>query len=169
MRKAQFEVVGLLIIVILISLGVLFVVKFVLLSPPSTLKSSHVESQFASSFLNAFIETTSEDCHNQQMKGLIHDCASNDYAAYRILCNNLGTPLDSCDYLRTTANLILEETLIKDKRSFIFTISWDAGDKEYVHLEENVERCKTSSRIETKEIPLQVDSKDVFVRLELCN
>ncbi len=165
-KKAQFEVIGLLIIVILISLGILFVVKFIITKEPSDVGKAQVESQFAAGFLNSFLETTTEDCSRQQIKALIHDCISN-YPAFRVKCNNLGDPIDSCDYINQTAFRVLSKTLIQNNRAFIFYIT--DGTNTYVNINRSLERCAKSTRIETKSIPLQVNQDVVELFLRICN
>ncbi len=170
MKKAQFEVIGLLMIVILISLGVLFVIQFVIQGGNSDLKSSHVEAEFASSFLNAFIETTAEDCYEQQMKSLIHDFISvgHENHAFQVSCNNLGTPISSYRYVNQTAHQILDKTLFRNNRAFEFKISWDAGGLEYMNINQSLSRCKSSLREEIKKITLPVDGKNINIYLRLC-
>jgi hypothetical protein len=170
MKKAQFEVIGLLIIVILITLGVLFVVQFVVLREPSNVKQSHVESQFAASFLNSFLETTTDDCRGQTVKGLVHDCVDNP-PPLRLSCYDHGTipQPDSCMYLNKTAFTILNKTLIRLRRAFKFTIDWQDGDMQYVNINNSWEKCSTAERIESKSVHLRVSNKDVDLNLKICS
>ena len=170
MKKAQYEVIGLLMIVILISLGVLFVIQFQIGAEQSDLKVSHVEAEFASSFLNAFIETTAEDCYDQQIKSLIHDFVSAGHENYgsQVQCNNLGYPLPSFLYVNKTVYQLLSPTLLKQNRAFRFYISWDSGDLSYLEVSKNYEKCALSRRIESKRLTLPVEGKDINIYLELC-
>jgi len=57
MKKAQMEVIGLVIIVILILVGVLMFVRFVVLAPQSSQKTT-IESLEANNLLSALLKTT---------------------------------------------------------------------------------------------------------------
>jgi len=165
-RKAQFEVIGLLVIVILISLGILYVVQFVVLKAPSNIKSEQVESQFATGFINSFLETTTESCHNQQVKALVHDC-TNNHPSLRVQCVYKSEFIDSCEYLNVTAFKILNKTLIKNNRAFAFTIYDD--NSIFVNISQNFHRCAMAQRIESKASPLKVDNKEIELQLQICN
>jgi hypothetical protein len=164
-KKSQFEVIGLLVIVILVLLGVIYVVQFVVLKPVSNIRQTQTESQFAAGFLNAFLETTTESCHNQQVKSLVHDCVSNPELV-RIQCNKRGTLIDSCRYLNYTAFRILNQTLIKRNRAFKFYLT--DGSIEYFNINQSFQRCSLSERVESKSIPLQVEEKQVELFLKIC-
>ena len=52
-RKSQTEMMGLVIVVILITLALLFVVSFIVLRKPSTLKKEYTQSELAANTLYA--------------------------------------------------------------------------------------------------------------------
>lgn len=169
-KKAQFEVVGLLMIVILMSLGVLFVVQFVVLDEPSTIRQSHTDKQFATSFLNSFLETTTEDCNGQQIKALVHDCVKNQ-PSLRIKCYDNGTQPqpDSCQYVNKTAFIILNKTLIRRNAAFNFYIVDEEYGIYYANISHGLHRCPSSLRIESNRVPLQIDGRIISLYLSLCS
>ena len=72
-KKAQMEIMGLAIIVILVSLGLLFAVQFMLKAPPKQVQSAK-ESVLAANFLNTMLGTTT-DCNKRTVRELLQDCA----------------------------------------------------------------------------------------------
>ncbi len=75
-RKAQIEMVGLVVVVVLLTLGVFFVIKFIVLKQPSTTRQEFLFTQMASNTANALLKTQT-DCRGYDMTELIGDCAKN--------------------------------------------------------------------------------------------
>src|SRR3989338_1458543 len=84
--KAQMEIMGLTIVVILIAIGILFALRFSLSEDTSTLRQEVVESELGGKFLTALLSTTT-DCSLQNpitVSELFQDCA----VSQRILCSS---------------------------------------------------------------------------------
>ena len=107
MKRSQMEIMGLAIIVILISLGLLFYVRFVAFEDPKTPKDNYKPSALASNFLNTMLNTNSPDCTNTQFDTLFIDCSTHNYNGGNIPC---GDPY-SCEYLQTNVADLLEKSL----------------------------------------------------------
>lgn len=73
-NKAQMELMGLAIIIVLVALGMLFALYFMLSSPPSKATEKIRETIMAANFLNTMIRTTT-DCFDRDVKELLQDCA----------------------------------------------------------------------------------------------
>ena len=74
MSKAQTEIFGLVIIVILLAIGLLFAI--VILTKAPTREVERVkESVQAANFLNTMMGTTSQGCGKRSVRELIQDCA----------------------------------------------------------------------------------------------
>lgn len=98
MGKGQMEIMGLLVIVILITLGVLFAVRFVLLEPEGiSVRESYVETQLAVGTVNALRGVTADDCFGQSLESLYQDCAEGP----NIICQDdaMAGRSDSCTYV----------------------------------------------------------------------
>ncbi|MBU0471768.1 MAG: hypothetical protein KKF89_05220 [Nanoarchaeota archaeon] len=112
-RKAQMEIMGLLVIVILLTLGMFFVVSFKTQTPKRDIKTSYEDDQLASNFIITLLKTTS-DCTKYNMEELIQDCA----AEKRLRCSDM----DSCTYVNQTINDLLGKTFEKWGKKFRFEI-----------------------------------------------
>ncbi|MCK4521467.1 MAG: hypothetical protein KAU20_02755 [Nanoarchaeota archaeon] len=73
-RKAQMEIIGLTIIVILIAIGLLFAVRFIIFKQPESYKKDYVHSQMAANMLNTLLNTNT-DCHDVSITELLQDAA----------------------------------------------------------------------------------------------
>jgi len=153
MRKAQMEIMGLAIVIVLIMLGVLFVVQFMIQKPQKDIKASYTDAQLAANMLNAILKATARDCNNQVITTLFQDCASGP----TIICNDgINT---SCTYLNYTIKDLFDKTLVKWRKKHRFTASktpvvvgW--GD------------C--SGERESKSSPIQTDVGTIIIRLDIC-
>jgi hypothetical protein len=99
-KKSQFEILGLAIVIILITLGILFVIRFVVLKEPSKLRYDYTRTEMASNMLNTLLRTDT-DCKRKSMTELFQDCASYN----RIECEYDGIPMNSCEYLNYTSSV----------------------------------------------------------------
>ncbi len=104
-RKAQLEIMGLAIVVILISLIMLFVVRFVVLKEPKEYRKDYAEFDVSYSFVNTIINTNAPDCFDLSFTELFKDCESS-----HIVNCGFSYP-DSCDYIEDKVGDILSQTL----------------------------------------------------------
>ena len=102
MAKGQTEIMGLIVIVVLVTLGMFFMVSFQSQEKQPDIKTNYQDDQLASNFLLTFLKTNS-DCRNYNMEDLIQDCATDQV----ITCRGL----DSCQYINITSEYLLNETL----------------------------------------------------------
>jgi len=102
-KKAQLEIFGLMIVIVLVMLGIFFAIKFVLLDPAPTLKQDYNRVQLSSNFGVALLQSSSDDCRGIDFSELITDCAE----FQTISCDGKR----SCDYINTTLDSILKDTL----------------------------------------------------------
>lgn len=101
---------GLVVIVILVTLGMFFVVKFMITKQPSEIKTSYTKTQVAANILNSMLKTTSEDCYGMTLTQLLQDCAVNKDTPSQVKCENEEY---SCDYAENIIATIFTETLDK--------------------------------------------------------
>lgn len=117
-RKGQMEIIGLVFIVILLTIGMLFVAKFGL--NEDTSKKIFTRKGLAYSAMSAVMKTNVKDaCLISDFTGevvlnnlkisddLLEDCAKNQGSKNQIYCNGL----DSCQYLNNTISELLNLTL----------------------------------------------------------
>jgi hypothetical protein len=114
MKRAQMEIMGLVIIVILLIVGVLFALKFVVLKEPSTVRQNYANTQLASNFGIAMMSSSS-GCRQTSIKTLLIDCAENAFVGGSISC---GNGLKSCEYVNNTITTIVNSTLVSWNKQF---------------------------------------------------
>jgi hypothetical protein len=126
-KKSQMEMMGLAIIVILISFGLLFFLRFSLMKPSTTPTQEYKKSALASNFINTLVETDAANCSNVKFSDLFKDCAENNNggAGGLILCRLPGMQIHSCEFLRLQTVSILDETLAKWGIDYYFIATTD--------------------------------------------
>lgn len=147
---------GLVVIVILITLGLFFVVRFMIAKQPSEIKMSYTRTEIAANILNSLLKTTTEDCYGMTVKDLLVDTAENNY----VICEN-GE--NSSEYVLNIMDQIFDETLIKwGDQSFDFRAS--VGSTlilNYTHMGCPGER-------EAKQAYIPTDVGILIINLEIC-
>lgn len=119
-RKAQMEIMGLLVIIILLSVGMLFTVNYMIHKKPSEVKKTYTESQMASNILSAILKTSTPQskidplyCHNVDFTELLQDCAQFE----SIQCYNGQR---SCTYAEENIRDMLNKTLARYNKPYRF-------------------------------------------------
>ena len=98
MKKAQMEVIGLVIIVILVFVGILMFVRFVVLAPETSQKT--IESLEANNLLSALLKTTTS-CNSLSVLDAIKECQQKT-----TICNQ-----DACIYTKDKIQDIMQASL----------------------------------------------------------
>ncbi len=156
-KKSQAEIVGLVIIVLLITVGLLFFVKFVVLNDSdSDPKKNYVDSELASNMINVLLKTTT-DCKKSSMTELFQDCAG----FQRIECND---GMDSCSKIQQVSRNIFNNTLDEWKKQYNFKAYTVGGD-----TIENIDRCRPRSDRVSKTYPIPTDRGTLFITLDICS
>jgi len=112
-NKAQMEIMGLALIVILVTLAVLFAVQFIILREPSEARKEFVHKELASNTVSTLLDTDTE-CNKFSISSLLIDCAEDQII-------DCGTK-DSCEYAHDTIEKILEDTLSSWGKEYYFTV-----------------------------------------------
>src|SRR3989344_6497594 len=73
--KGQMEIMGLVIIIVLLLIGMLFVIRFTLLSDTKSIKDTFKEKEMIANFVNAMRLTTVNECRGASMEQLLIDVA----------------------------------------------------------------------------------------------
>jgi len=109
MKRAQMEIMGLAVIMILVILGFVFGMRF-LKSDDITFGQDFEQKTLATSFLNTMLGTTS-NCYSATFRELIQDCAQ----GAQVKC---PSGRDSCSEARNDVVKMLDEVLVSRKQGF---------------------------------------------------
>ncbi len=176
--KAQMEILGLSIVVLLLILGMVFVIKFVGMSDTGSIRREVAESQTASNYIATYLDTTVKECRDLTIKELLIDCAEGGASlpdGGTIVCPT--TPQrKSCSMANHTAGYIFSKTFdvwrtryyfssfVQNRNPFI-ELSFPRDDPATASIE-SVTKCKGTYR--SKDYPLSTDSGTLHIRLDLC-
>jgi hypothetical protein len=153
-RKAQTEIMGLAIVVILLILGMTFVVKFLLSKEPTDYKQQFIHSELATNMINTFLKTVSKDCNGLSMTELLQDCGQSE----SIICDGQL----SCSYVENEAQFILSKTLESWKVPYEFK----AFQQEENPIFALGSPCLSNKK--SKTFPIPTTSGTLFVKLDVC-
>lgn len=123
-KKAQAEIMGIAIVMVLIMIGIIFVIRFVVLDEDINVKKAYDQTQMAANFLSSAIRTTT-DCNRLTITELIQDCSENYHnslALYRCPGNR-----NSCEFLNHSMEILLNSSLdLMPQVSYdLFICRWD--------------------------------------------
>lgn len=109
---------GLVIVVILISLGMLFLLRFVVFQPVAQERAVFTQEQIAEGTLRTLLETKT-DCREKDMTDLIQDCAADTVITE---CET-----ESCQFLEQEVAKIFGKTLRNWNKHFEFIVRVEFG------------------------------------------
>ena len=153
--KAQTEIMGLAVVVILLVVGMTFVIRFMLSKESVEYKKQFTQAEIASNMLNTFLKSNSRDCNGLTLTELLQDCTQTK----SIVCEN---GIVSCDYVKETAASIFGQTLEEWKVSY----ELKAFLQESSPLIALGKPCPASKK--SKTFPLPTSSGTLFVKLDIC-
>jgi len=158
MKKAQMEIMGLAIIVILVSLLILFVVIFVVNKSPSDLKKSFTHSELASNFLGTMLKT-STGCKKTTFSDLFQDCAK-----YRDLSSISCGGEKVCVFLNNSVEMLLNNSLKEWNYAYNFTaITSGTNSMKITQLHNG--RCDEK---QSKIFPIPLHPGTLIIQLDIC-
>lgn len=156
MKKGQMEILGLAIIIMLVSIGMLLIVRFVVLAPTNSIKATYTDTEIASNIINAMLKTNTQ-CRNQDLTELWQDCVT-----YKSLCDvDQG---DTCRYAGEVMDTIFNRTLVNWSKRFSVQATL-AGQEWYSKA--NGECTRNMDR-QSKTFTVPTDSGDLNIKLNLC-
>ena len=157
-KKGQVEIIGLTIVIILITLGMLFVIKFVVLKEPDNIRTSYTRTQMASNMLNAMLRTNT-GCRGKTVTELLQSCAT----MTEIDCGGIG----SCQYVNDTIEALFADTFDVWKIEYQFTVR--VGDGDYLtNIISSSGACQGEKESKPFFIPVGVTTT-INLKLDLCS
>ena len=123
-KKAQMEIIGLVVIVILISLGMLFLVQFSLKEKPD--EKAFTRKGLAFSTMSTLLRTTVDcglgDEQRRELREVLGDCAANTVAdsSFQQKCMEQ----ESCVFFQNTVHGFLDRTLVVWGKRYEFQVQF---------------------------------------------
>ncbi len=151
------EIMGLIVIVILLTLGMFFVVAFKASQPKKEVQRTYEDDQLSSNFIISFLKMNGgSNCNKYTMEDLIQDCAVDR----RLGCG--GT--DTCTYIEGVMNSLANKTLMVWQKKFDFIVEMPTMDINVEH------ECSDDSEKNAafQPISLYPHPGTVVVRLDIC-
>jgi len=155
MKKAQQEIMGIAIVIILIILGILAIAR---LSPNQefSYKKDYEWAKLASSMLDTLLTTTAKDCNGISMIQILRDCVDNTDGFG--VCDGQ----ESCAYFEQQSREIFENTLDSWKTDYKFSVFYN---------EESpiIELGKQCINKKSELFPLPTKTGILSVKLDICH
>lgn len=119
-RRAQFEIMGLAVIVILVTLGMLFALS-TLSEPDTNLQQIFEQKRLATDFLKASLDTQTSpsQCAKATLRELYQDCATT--RTIKCIKDN-GAEVNSCIFLKETYAMLFQNTLERYRQRYLFKV-----------------------------------------------
>ena len=160
-KKSQMEIMGLALVVILISLGLLFAIKFSAMKPATSgARKTYIKTIKAANMLNTLLKVDT-GCAGASVTQLIQDCADTNP---QLDCSGDN----SCTYVKDTIEYIFDNSLEEwgsTEEDYYFVVK--KGD---IKIEDigtfNTNPCPSVK--ESKNQPIPIPRGLVTVTLELC-
>ena len=155
------EIMGLAVVIVLITIALLFTIKFVYLQPEEKgVKASYESRQLAANTINAIVQTTATQCFNHQIKKLISSCAISPASGGTIQCAD-GTM--ACERANMLIGQLLDMTLGEWGVHYNFTAP--IPDYKISYLAGN---CSKSEWIQPHTSPLHTEAGTIDIKLSIC-
>jgi len=162
-KKAQMEMMGLTVIVVLVAIGMLFFISFNINSTSTTEepKQEYNEKQLATNYILALLKTTTS-CKDLTIQDLLQDAALPAYSTLSCSGSN------STEYVNQTIDEIIDNSLETWHTQYLLKIKH--GDR--MIFQRNSTKCTEQTRAEAtgyQPISLYPDSnKPIIVTLRVC-
>jgi hypothetical protein len=124
MAKAQMEILGLAVIVVLVLLGMFFLTKFTLFEQPQSQTQSVQRSQIATNFVSTLLNSKANCSNSATFIDLIDDLEEPTYSSLE--CGGM-TSDGLVNYFNETVSSILNQTLGKWGYLYEFTVIFPAA------------------------------------------
>jgi len=154
------EIMGLAIVVILVSLSMLFVVKWVALRKPKDYAYEYSSTELSSNVISTLLRTNSRECSKLSFSELFQDCADQKL----VECN--GGTMSSCDYLQSKVAGILDQMLKDYGYDYNFIVYLDTEGNDVITPITGTDGCPGERRSRRFIIPLS--GRSLNIRLDIC-
>ncbi|MBW2970947.1 hypothetical protein KY320_02175 [Candidatus Woesearchaeota archaeon] len=154
-KRAQTELIGLVVIVLLITLGLLFYLRFMRSPSDTSVKQEFTDKKLASSTLSVILRTTPEDM-NTDLSNLFKRCDEGERGS--------DSP---CDKAKDTTQQILGDTLGAWNREYRFTAKGSVSSPNLdIEIKSDEGECRADSESET--FFISTSAGLATLRLDIC-
>lgn len=169
-RHGQFEIMGLAIIVILVTLGMLFALSTLGGQEPS-IQQTFEQKRLAVDFLKASLDTQAPACGKATLRELFQDCAQ----ARTIRCiKETGAEQNSCQFLKAAYKTLFDQTLETYKQRYFFKVegpcigeaSGQLCDITQGNIASPPQPCPGEREISIQPLPTRIGT--ITLTLEIC-
>ena len=166
--KAQAEMIGLVIIVIIITIAMLFYLSSSVSKSADrssdNIKKKFTENELSMSFVQTLVRTTIVECQDISFDKLVKDCGLEEFI---ISCAGMN----SCEALDYISDIVLEDTLTKLNKAYSFKIDFgDSSQVEPIVYETSDCQVSTLGRQSpgVQPIPYFPEQGTAFLELAIC-
>ncbi len=172
-KKAQTEMIGLAIIVMIMLVGMVFAMKFLVKNPE--IRSELSDKQIGIAFLNTLLSDKLEvdECKGGvELKEMIQDCSSE-------IPNHCGDGTTYCDKAKEVAATIFRDSFEEREKPYLFRVMQvdthdkpctDSFLKKMIELPETtLHKCSEGTDRVLVNYPLPTDYGTIFVCLNICS
>ncbi len=165
-RKSQSEIIGLLIIVVIISLIMLFGLKY-LLKPTDDYQAAYKNKDISSGMIGAILNTNSGCTKDTLIKNLLTDCAkSPNVESLQLECTDDSKHRHSCEYAGAVIEKMLNETLGRWNMPYEFKVF--SPSRQVIDALGSSSPDLESGSTDTSTQPLPVTSQHSAMEIWLC-
>ena len=166
-KLGQTEMIGLAVIVILLMVGLIFIVRFVVMKQPTSIKQTFTQSNIASNFVNSMLKMSAEECtKNVDMSDLIANCAKPKGNPIR--CTDLSS---SCDFVNRTVKALLDNSIKRAEwGSRAYLLNMYVHDPNVpLHGIQHANKMHLCKERDSKIFPIPLNPGSVKVQLWICS
>lgn len=165
-KKGQMEMFGLIIIVIMISIGFFMYIAFKGKEKPNNFQQDFINEELPKNYVNSIVNVNIAECPSYTINDLIKDCAT----GRTINC----AAQDSCTVLNRTLTFITNRTLMREDRAFhLYTegINWPTQGQSISMINRNCTKANYRTvQTGTSYVPVWPNPiGTVFLHLEICS
>ena len=173
MKRAQTELMGLAVIVVLVLIVLIFVVKFSVLDQPEQHKQEFTQTEIASNFVSTLLKTTNPDCRDLTFTEIFQDVAE---GSPYVWCDNEKT----IDYLPDKLDEIFADTLETWNIAYEFDAFVNLNSPNPIissfpkkfNPTSGVVGCSKATSIKSKQFAIPIDSgggSTLYIKLDICS
>lgn len=169
-KKSQMEMMGLALIVIIISIAMIFVIKFVVLEKPAEYKKGYAQEELASKFVLALFKTQSGCVDNMDFTELFQNVAE---GGPYITCSGGEGSADA--YLPEVLDSIFEDTFGKWRIPYEFNAFTNPGNPLGTSIygglpkkNDELGGCPGDRESATFTLPINAAGNTLYLQLDVC-